>query len=139
MDPDYKLVLNTDSKLLLDLDKKSITTLPVSVNGMTASELRKQFENEIDLGLDDGAPIANGTKFMFNGAEYIIIVKGDAQPDGKLTASDARAILRIAAKLDNPDDITKSAADINSDGKVTSAEARNILRFAARLANTIDG
>lgn len=59
--------------------------------------------------------------------------------DGKLTASDARAILRIAAKLDNPDDITKSAADINSDGKVTSAEARNILRFAARLANTIDG
>ena len=139
MDPDYKLVLNTDSKLLLDLDKKSVTSLPVSVNGTTASEFKKQFANEIDLGLADDALIPNGTKFTFNGTEYTVIVKGDAQPDGKLTASDARTILRIAAKLDNPDDITKSASDINSDGKVTSAEARNVLRFAARLANSIEG
>lgn len=46
-------------------------------------------------------------------------------------------MLRIAAKLDNPDEITREAADVDSDGKVTSKEARSVLRFTAKLQKKI--
>lgn len=63
---------------------------------------------------------------------------GDVQADGKITAADARAILRISAKLDTADAVTAAAADFNSDGKVSSSEARSVLRFSARLAKTME-
>ena len=140
-DPDFKLVLaeNHDKNITLDNEKKTVTSVPASVNGMTAGELKSQFGAQIELDLDDSALVPNGTKFKYNGEEYTIIVKGDVSADGKITAADARALLRIAAKLDNPDDVTSTAADIDSNGKITSTEARNILRFAARLSSTIDG
>lgn len=106
---------------------------------MTAGELKSQFGAQIELDFDDSALVSNGTKFKYNGEKYTIIVRGDVSADGKITAADARALLRIAAKLDNPDDVTSTAADIDSNGKITSTEARNILRFAARLSSTIDG
>ena len=67
----------------------------------------------------------------------MFIIKGDTQADGKITAKDARTMLRIAARLEQPDEITKEAADIDSDSKVTSKEARSVLRFAARLQSKI--
>ena len=127
-----------DSILKVDESKSNITFIPSSTLGMTVSELRKQINGDITVALDDDALIANGTKITCGGVTYILTVKGDAQADGKITASDARAILRIAAKLDTADDITTSAADINSDGKVTSSEARSVLRFSAKLAKTIE-
>ena len=140
-DPDFKLVLaeNHDKNITLDNEKKTVTSVPSSVSGMTAGELKSQFGAQIELDLDDSSLVPNGTKFTYNGEEYTIIVKGDVSADGKITAADARALLRIAAKLDNPDDVTSAAADIDSNGKITSTEARNILRFAARLSSTIDG
>ncbi len=140
-DPDFKLVLaeNHDKNITLDNEKKTVTSIPASVNGMTAGELKSQFGAQIELDLDDSTLVPNGTKFKYNGEEYTIIVKGDVSADGKITAADARALLRIAAKLDNPDDVTSAAADLDSNGKITSTEARNILRFAARLSSSIDG
>lgn len=91
------------------------------------------------MKLADDALIPNGTKFTFNNVEYTIIIKGDTVADGKITAGDARAILRIAAKLDNPAEATFSASDINSDAKVSTAEARNVLRFVAKLSSSIEG
>ena len=75
--------------------------------------------------------------FMSENHEYILIIKGDTQANGKINASDARIILRIAARLEQPDDVTKDAADVDSDGKVTSKEARIVLRFAAKLQSKI--
>ena len=106
---------------------------------MTVSELKKQFGADIKLDLKDDDLVPNGTKFTYSDVEYTIIVKGDTAADGKITASDARAILRMAAKLDNPDDVTAAAADLNSDGKISSSEARNVLRFAAKLSSSLEG
>ena len=66
-------------------------------------------------------------------------IKGDVNADGKITAKDARTILRIAVRLEQPDEVTKEAADIDSDGKVTSKEARLVLRFAAKLQSKVYG
>ncbi|MDY3937229.1 MAG: dockerin type I repeat-containing protein [Oscillospiraceae bacterium] len=140
-DPDYtlKLVEDHDRNISLDNDKKTVTSKPTSSKSMTVSELKKQFGADIKLDLKDDDLVPNGTKFTYSDVEYTIIVKGDTAADGKITASDARAILRMAAKLDNPDDVTAAAADLNSDGKISSSEARNVLRFAAKLSSSLEG
>ncbi len=139
IDPDYKLMLNSDSKLILSVDNAMVFVIPESTGGMTAGDFKSQFTNKNNISIDDSAIITNGLKFNFGDTEYSIIVKGDANADGKISAADARAILRIAAKLESPDDITKEAADIDSDTKVTSSEARSVLRFAAKLQSNING
>lgn len=60
---------------------------------------------------------------------------GDADLNGKVTAVDARYVLRLAAKLENPQIAAevKEAADITADGKIGADDARMILRIAANL------
>lgn len=64
-------------------------------------------------------------------AEEILI--GDVNKDGKITAIDARAALRIGAQLDTPTDYQKIAADYDKNGKVNAIDARLILRKGAQL------
>lgn len=58
---------------------------------------------------------------------------GDVTGDGKVTAADARKVLRVAAGLEVFDDTQLLVADISGDGKITAADARKILRAAAGL------
>lgn len=61
------------------------------------------------------------------------IVKGDADGDGKVTAADSRAALRMAAHIDTLTGKNFICADIDKDGVISSADARRILRKAAGL------
>ncbi len=65
------------------------------------------------------------------------VMRGDADGNGKVTASDARIALRISAKLQAGTESEISACDLNGDKKVTASEARMILRFSARLEKTL--
>lgn len=65
--------------------------------------------------------------------EIYDFVLGDADGNGRVTAADARLVLRFAAKLITEDEINKDASDYNRDGKIVSADARMILRASARL------
>lgn len=58
---------------------------------------------------------------------------GDYSGDGKVTAEDARAVLRVSAKIDNADASKTFIADIDADGKLTATDARRILRVSAKL------
>lgn len=58
---------------------------------------------------------------------------GDMDFDGKLSASDARVILRAAAGLDLLTKAQHEIADLNGDTKITPADARIVLRAAAGL------
>lgn len=51
----------------------------------------------------------------------------------KITAADARSVLRIAANLDTTLAYAIFSADVNRDGRITAADARKILRVAANL------
>ncbi|MBR1811595.1 MAG: TPM domain-containing protein [Clostridia bacterium] len=65
-----------------------------------------------------------------SGAAYSL---GDVNGDGKVNSSDARQVLRCAAKLVDFSETQRRLADINGDGKVNSIDARKVLRIAARL------
>ena len=63
---------------------------------------------------------------------------GDVDGSGKVTASDARIILRVAAKMETIDDDKTIYADANRDGKITAADARTVLRIAAKLEDVVE-
>ena len=85
------------------------------------------------------------------GMQSRVVISGDVNCDGKVTAADARKALRVSAGLeelpfeqnfiDLPDsigiaysaNISAVAADFNRSGDITAADARLILRAAAQM------
>lgn len=61
------------------------------------------------------------------------VLKGDVNGDGKISAADARMVLRAAAKLEVLSADVFEIAEVTGDGKITAADARKILRVSARL------
>ncbi|MBQ6165250.1 MAG: hypothetical protein IJK23_12310 [Clostridia bacterium] len=66
------------------------------------------------------------------GLNGFALAPGDVNGDGKVNSSDARTVLRAAAKLEDLTDAQEKAADVDGDGRVTSADAREILKKAAK-------
>lgn len=58
---------------------------------------------------------------------------GDLDGNGRITASDARTILRYASKLDAYDSEQLTIADIDKNGKISASDARTVLRIASKL------
>lgn len=56
---------------------------------------------------------------------------GDADGDGRITASDARLVLRAAVGLEQPAD--RTAFDVDGDRRITAYDARLVLRYCVRL------
>lgn len=73
--------------------------------------------------------IAAGT----NADGKILSYLGDVNVDKKLTAADARAILRYSANLEKLKDSVIHLADVNGDGQISAADARLALRMSANL------
>lgn len=74
---------------------------------------------------------------LFSSASMLVnadgFMLGDADGNGKITAMDARTVLRAAAKIEPLAEEYLAAADVNFDGKVTAMDARIILRAAAKV------
>ena len=58
---------------------------------------------------------------------------GDVDGNGKISAADARKILRHAAQVDNLSDAQLWAADIDGNNKISASDARIALRISATL------
>ena len=58
---------------------------------------------------------------------------GDVNGDGKITAFDARMILRCSAQLEPITDRVYECGDYNRDGAITAADARTALRVACSV------
>lgn len=88
--------------------------------------------NFFDLELDEVTsekPEEDTTK----DPDELEIGMGDVDGDGKITAADARLILRRAAKLITLSMEQEARADVDKDGKITAADARKVLRVSAGL------
>lgn len=71
--------------------------------------------------------------FMLASADSVKL--GDINNDGNVTASDARLVLRAAAKIDTLSEEATIIADVNFDTRITASDARMILRAAAKIEN----
>ena len=69
--------------------------------------------------------------------DELVIGLGDVDGDGRVTASDARLILRAAAQLVTLTMEQEANADVDNDGVVTALDARIVLRVSAGL-ETLD-
>lgn len=61
---------------------------------------------------------------------------GDVNDDGKITAADARLVLRASAGLELLTVSDFNAADVNGDGVITAKDARSVLRYAAGVSSS---
>lgn len=59
------------------------------------------------------------------------LYRGDLNSDGNVTIEEAKKYLRVAAKLENTDNL--EIYDMTGDGKVTTEDARKVLRIASGL------
>ncbi|MBO5935140.1 MAG: hypothetical protein J6Q94_06590 [Clostridia bacterium] len=66
------------------------------------------------------------------------VLLGDIDMSGKVTASDARTVLRVSAQLEELDESIIPIADADKNERITSADARKILRVASRLDTNIN-
>ena len=121
----------------IDEKNKRIVVIPNSPNAITVEELKSMLDGDISL-TDENNAVFTSMTVKFGENEYTVIIKGDTNSDGKISAADARTVLRIAARLETPSDNVRESADIDSDGSITSREARSVLRFAAKLQTKIN-
>ncbi|MBQ6019037.1 MAG: hypothetical protein IJL26_02555 [Clostridia bacterium] len=113
----------------------------------TASELRGR--TGMNVSYSFLAPVTDGNvrtgMLVFDGAQngedgtgasrkvLGLVLRGDVNCDGVISAFDARLILRAAARLFDAPGILRFAADTDGSGTVTSADARLALLRAAHI------
>ena len=130
---------------VIKVDNKNMIVSNVARN-MTVDKFMSYFKNGSvfvvydDKGefRDEADLITTGCRLNFETVDgkvvnYYVSVTGDIDSDGKITAADARRVLRAAAKIDTITGAYYTAADVNLDGDVTAADARKTLRVAANL------
>ena len=84
--------------------------------------------------LKSGEKVGSGmTLVKPDGTKETIIVKGDNDGDGSVTASDARYALRTAVKLETPNTWEKNASEVDGQDGISASDARMILRAAVKL------
>ena len=77
------------------------------------------------------------TLFIFAFAANAAIVGDVTGDDKKVTASDARIILRSSVALETLTEEQFAAADIDENGKITASDARSALRMSVGLEATV--
>ncbi len=72
-------------------------------------------------------------KYDYISIEEPSAIIGDANGDGKISAIDARMVLKMAANGQTPTAEELALLDTNGDGKISTIDARNILKMAASV------
>ena len=126
-----------ETSISVDESSKYFKVVPPKSAGLSYAEFKGLFKTAPEIKNSDEDKVATSNKVTANGETYTIILLGDLDSNGKITAADARLILRISAKLDAPTETARLAGDLDSNGKITAKEARSVLRFSARLQSTI--
>ncbi|MBR3767854.1 MAG: Ig-like domain-containing protein [Clostridia bacterium] len=114
----------------------SVDELLSSIPGATVTDTKGQ-------PVKQGSKLGSGmTITLADGTSSVIVVKGDLNSDGNVSASDARLTLRASVGLEtNSSEWFKEAGNIARDEneqKLTAADARLILRGSVGLENKED-
>lgn len=105
---------------------------PVTVKDIQSEFTKLELVNETTI-TDMNATIRTGDTFRANGIDYTVVIYGDVNKDGKISAKDATLIQKIALKKEtNVDDVQKEAADVNNNGKITAKDALAIQKYVLK-------
>lgn len=119
-----------------------VLTEETRISDLTVSDGVITFTDRDGNTLDGDAQLKTGDMLWYFGViDYRIILLGDENCDGFITASDARAVLRYASQLDRlsgEEDGRAAACDADLSGLLTVDDARLILRCAAGLEDFSD-
>lgn len=127
------------ASVTVDNDAKTVVS---KLNALKASEFIAMIEGEgWTVCGEDGNAVADDTfvstgckiKHSSGSVEYTLIILGDVNLDGKVTAADARLVLRKSAQLQDLTELQTLAADVDINEKVTASDARIILRVSAQM------
>ena len=86
-----------------------------------------------DINANATGELKTGGKIKINDKEYTVVVKGDTDGNGKVNSSDALAILKHSAGLEELKEHNLLAANVNGDGKINSSAALSVLKHSAGL------
>lgn len=141
-EPVYKITLKSGSSYKIN----SSDTIAYNIKpGTKVSDLLKNFEGGTLEVRDKNGTLLSGDKTFGSGAKLNLIaggkvvdtltlaVLGDIDGDGKVLASDARQVLRHAAKLTTLGELEQLSANTDGEAGVKASDARIILRVAAKL------
>ena len=139
----YPLIPASGTLVKIDYETRVVSNVK---SGITVEALMKNFTNSAMFAIygADGSyiveedTVTTGVRFNYKTADnwntdYVIAVTGDIDADGKITAADARLIIRAAAQIDTLTGAYAVAADVNGDGKILASDARTTLRVAANI------
>lgn len=139
----FMLNPRVDSVIVVDYEKLIVSNV---ARNMTIEKFNNNFTNSnrcviYDVKqnvMSEESLIATGYRINFEDntgivTNYYVSVTGDIDSDGKVTAADARKLLRVSAGLETLSGAYFVAADVNTDGKITASDARKTLRVAANI------
>lgn len=114
-----------------------VLTEETKISDLTVSDGVITFTDRDGNTLDGDAQLKTGDMLWYFGVvEYQIILLGDVNRDGFITATDARVVLRYVSQLDRlsgEEDGRAAACDADLSGVLTVEDARLILSCAAAL------
>lgn len=125
----------------LEIDHTKLTISAAFKAKLTVDEFRSSIQNgeAVTILNADGSDVRN-TQYIATGmtaaaansdVSYTIVVPGDLDGDGNLTALDAVQILRaVIGEITLEDYAHKSAGDVNGDGWIKADDAVAILRYS---------
>lgn len=129
--------------------KNAVSNSDIEVFNAGTAALTVNVKTEAAYNYMFRCTVSDGEKTVYSGSVRIIqsedggvepivprvILRGDADLNGKVDAADARLALRAAVGLENykNDSDNFLAADWNSNGKITADDARSILRKSVGL------
>lgn len=79
----------------------------------------------------------SGNGFILNKATSDDYILGDVNGDGKVTATDARLVLRYSSKLENYTVMQAALADADGNGTITQKDSQYILKYSSRLISNL--
>lgn len=104
------------------------------VSGVSPETYYYMFFDDVILKDPDGTEmpfynarsLATGSLLNYKGKDYTVVIKGDANNDGKINSTDFMQVRREFLNLYDMTDIQKAASDVNGDGKINSTDFMQI-------------
>lgn len=114
----------TSNEYLIDAQRKYISRIKPEIS---ISTFKSNINSNVNYKIYDtsGNQVSNtnnvttGMKLKTEKQEYILIVKGDINGDGKISITDLVRVNLYNVKMRTPNEVEKIASDINGDGKIS--------------------